>query len=111
MSKDEFRRGYRVELGGYAELEFDQVTARIAASSTQAATDWIAGFFQLIDDIGDFNINFGYAIENGDSSRELRQVMHHSHRIVYTIDEALRVVQIVHIRHHARDRIPPSELP
>ena len=106
MTDDPFRRGYQVRLEAAAETEMAAILTRIAADSPEAAQDWLDGFNRLTGMLADFNINFGYARENGTVSRELRQVVHHSHRIVYAIDDDHRLGQVLHIWHGKREKIP-----
>ena len=106
MSDESFRRGYTVRLEDAAIEELDEIFGDIGRDAPRAAQNWMNGFWRLVELLSEFNVNFAPARENDDSDFELRQVIHYSHRIVYTIDDEQRQVRILHIWHGARRNIP-----
>lgn len=74
----------------------------IAAQGDPAtAARWLAGLEQLVETLQRFPRRFSHAREQeAFPAYELRQVVYHSHRIIYTVTED--TVHILHVRHTAQ---------
>ena len=94
---------YRVELTRRAERDLRQLYRDINATHSGDASDWFNGLERLIASLDQFPERGGVTPENP----RLRQVLYgrrpRAYRVIYAIDDAQRVVRVVHIRHGARD--------
>ena len=100
---------YRVEISFRAERDLRHLYRHIQAPHSFDATAWFNGLENLIASLDEFPQRGGIVPEDG----RLRQVLYgrapRAYRVIYAIDERLRVVRVVHIRHGARDRMRDAD--
>lgn len=78
----------------------------IALDSVQAANAWLDGLYAAASTLAYFPRRFRRAPEQKRFGGEVRQMLYHSHRIIYQINGP--TVSILHIRHAAR--LPLGEM-
>lgn len=80
-----------------------------ANASKEAAERWYGGLERALESLSRMPSRCAYAREHGlIAGVELRQLVYHSHRLVFTIRG--RTVHVLHIRHVARDRLDELRL-
>ena len=101
---------YRVHIQPSAEVELDDAYRWIAENSPLAAARWYQGLIAAMGTLRSFPERCPLAPENGAFSRTIRQLVYgrrrHRYRILFTV-RADRV-EILHIRHGARQRLSSS---
>ena len=75
------------------------------------ARRWLVGLYKSIDSLEMFPSRCGAARESRYAGERLRQFIYKSHRIIFRIEEAERIVRILHVRHSAQDTIGGSSEP
>ena len=94
---------YDVSWGDRALDDLDAIFDYIAvqSQSKERATAWLEGVVDAKQVLADVPNGFGFARENGTMPTTLRQLIYGSHRLIYTVDEAARLVIILRVRHAA----------
>jgi plasmid stabilization system protein ParE len=90
---------YAVLVTPEAQANITAAYEYIAESSPMNAANWLRAVYKKIDGLETFPRRFGQAREQPHFSEELRQAVVHSHRIIFSIDDASRTVHVVHVRH------------
>ncbi len=100
---------YRVDITNRAERDLEQIYLTIEANSSKQASIWFNGLERNILSL-DQHPARGAPIPEG---TELRHLLYgrkgHRYRIIYAIDDTSSIVTVLHIRHAARDAIPPKD--
>ena len=92
---------YRVVLQDRAQKDIDDALAYIAAhDSTEAALKWYEGLIDAMESLATMPTRCRLAPEASRATGEVRQLIYHSHRILFDIEA--RAVRILHIRHGGR---------
>ena len=98
---------YRVELSSRALHDLDILYFEKNVEESRAASLWFNGLQAAVDSLDLLPGRCPIAPESETAGRELRQLLYgnkpHVYRIIYSIDESLKVVSVFHIRHAARD--------
>jgi plasmid stabilization system protein ParE len=99
---------YRVELTERAIWSLRRLYEGINAANSQQARLWFGGLERLISSLDQHPAR-------GTVTRETNSLRHllygrgrNIYRSIYAIDDAQRVVTIIHIRHGARDAFTPD---
>ena len=99
---------YRVEVLPRAARDLRRMYRTINAAHAQQAQAWFNGLTELILYL-DRNPSRGGRIPEGHG---LRQVLHgkgrNVYRVIYEVDDADKVVSVVHVRHSAQDAFRPD---
>ncbi len=98
------RRRYRVLRTEEADADLRSYALRIATDSPDAADRWLAGLGELFVGLRSMPQRYGIARERLHQGVTLRQVVYHSHRVLFTIDEQHDVVLVHRVLHSARRR-------
>jgi plasmid stabilization system protein ParE len=105
---------YRVELARNAEVELEDLYLWVADRAPSQGAAWFNGLEQAILALEQFPKRHRIAPESFDADKPVRVLYYgrspHVYRVFFTIDESDHVVQVVHIRHGARQRPRPGEL-
>lgn len=101
---------YAVVFDPHAQEEALEAAEYIARSSSDAAAKWFAGLEAAIDSLGVMPGRCGKARESDSLGVDLRQFIHHSHRIIFRIEERAGVVRILHVRHAARSAVGETDV-
>lgn len=100
---------YRVDLTERAARNLRHIYQTIDAEGATQARAWFNGLEQAILSL-DEHPSRGAPIPEGSN---LRHLLHgrgrHRYRIIYAVDEANRVVTVLHVRHGARDAFMPDQ--
>ena len=94
---------YRVAIDPEALQKINEAARYIAQDSEQNAMSWLLGLEDLIGKLGRFPHSYGDARERKPIRRELKQVVYHSHRVIFEIDDERRVVNVVTVIHGAQN--------
>lgn len=100
---------YGIRVMPEAEANIAAAYSYIAERSPANAATWVRGLYEQIDRLQMFPRRFGAAREAERFSEELRPLVYKSYRIIFTIDDAARLVRVVYVRHAKRLAI--GELP
>ena len=66
------------------------------------AARWLQGVYDQIDTLERFPERCAFAREREYLEEDLRQLVFKSHRIIFRIDKARKVVYVLHVRHAGR---------
>lgn len=78
----------------------------IQERSPQNARNWLKKLYDQLDTLETMPERFGVIQENDAFDVELREMLHFSHRVIFTVDHDRQVVRIVAVRHGAQDAMP-----
>ncbi len=90
---------WRVLIEDSAFRDVESVRDWIAHDSPDAANRWVDGLILAVDSLERFPRGHPRALEQDVFEGEIRQMLYHSHRVIYKVDEP--VVRILHVRHSA----------
>ena len=93
---------FRIELARHAELDIAEAVNYIAEDSPLQAARWFNGLFLVLEALREFPARNPLIREATNLGRELRSVRHHSHRVIYEIQEAKNTIYIVRVYYSAR---------
>lgn len=94
---------YTVVLLPEAEADASHAGDYIAQRSPASAAKWIAGLERAIQTLERLPNRCGVARERSHRGLTLRQLIHHSHRVLFTVNDESRTVHIHRIIHAAQD--------
>ncbi len=102
---------YRVELSRRAQEDMEDLKERRSAEGSKAAAEWFESLEDALYSLERFPRRCPAAREGRSFGIQLRQLLHGEkrggYRIIYQINESLRLVSIVTIRHGAMDEFIP----
>jgi len=101
---------FSVVLTHRAQLDIDEYTLFIAESSPTEAARWKSTLETLILSLDTIPGRFSIIPESARLKRPYRSVNHHSHRVIFRIDEEAEVVYVVRVYHGARKRLTPADV-
>lgn len=91
-------------------MDVEEITDYIWSSSPGAAKRWQTGFWQVVKDLKRMPAKYALIPEAEDIGVPYRDVLHHSHRVVYRIEEEAAVIYIVRVYHGARRPLTKRDL-
>ena len=100
---------YRVDLTERAARDLRRIYLTIDASDGAQACAWFNGLERAVLSLDEHPARAPYLPEGGGLCHLLYGRRRYRYRIIYAIDEAARVVTVLHIRHGARDAFGPDE--
>ena len=96
---------YRVSISLRAQRDLAHIYHFIGAADSQAARDWCRGLRNAILALEELPNRWPATHENP----KLRHILYgnkpHIYRVIYRVRERRQEVEILHIRHGARDRV------
>ncbi|BDI29564.1 hypothetical protein CCAX7_16150 [Capsulimonas corticalis] len=101
---------FSVEITASASDDIADVATFIAQDSEPSAAKWLAGLQTLIFSLQDNPGRFAVIPEAVELQIDYRFVLHHSHRIVFRIDDANRIVYVVRVYHGARNPLTNEDV-
>ncbi len=103
---------FRVELAPIAILDISDYAAFIAQQegSREPAKRWRSELLRLIESLSENPLRFRRVPELADSHPDLRQVVYHSHRVIYEVHLGEQRVTVARVFHMKRERILISDL-
>ncbi|QDT43490.1 Plasmid stabilization system protein [Gimesia alba] len=99
---------YKVEITPSAENDVEQAYCYIRNDSPVNAVRWRKQFYKIAGTLSRFPEGCGFALENELVDFEVRQKLHGSYRILFTVD-GNRVI-VLHVRHCARRTMRPDDI-
>ena len=99
---------YEVELSTQASRDVEEIFRRIHVDAPLNAARWRSRLEQKIETLVHSAHRFGFAPENNDARREVRQLMYGRYRILYTVDDA--TAYVLTIRHGAMQFLSGREI-
>lgn len=93
---------FRVRIAQRAQRDVESIYSWIAEHGPDhhAAVRWVDGLENAITSLDEFPARCPLAPEARFFERQVRQLLYHSHRVLFTIDE--EEVVVLHIRHAGR---------
>lgn len=95
----------KVEITALAEADLDTIYLHIREDSPTRAAAWRQGLLQAAQALEEFPLRCPLAPESSDVL-EIRQLLYGPYRVLFTVTRD--TVYILHIRHSARESLPPA---
>lgn len=99
---------FRVEFTAEAEADVRRAFDYFRADAPENAARWLQRLYAVVESLQDFPERCGTAPENEWTDFELRQYIYGNYRLLFVIQSD--AVQILHVRHGAREFLRPGEL-
>jgi plasmid stabilization system protein ParE len=101
---------YTVNITADVESSIRQAFSYIHERSPQNASHWLGGLYRAIDTLETMPARCSLIREHDAFEEQVRELLYHSHRIIFTIDEENALVQVHAFRHSAQDELKaPNE--
>jgi len=93
------------------ETSFLQIEAAFAYIQVQSqnADHWLNELYDKVSSLCTMPERFGVARENDSFDLELRCLRHHSHRILYTVDQDHSIVRVHAVLHGSKEDLRGDE--
>ena len=101
---------FRVIIADPATLDIKDVLDFISRDSKERARAWYFGVRSTVDLLREHPARFATIPESFFGSRLYHQVLYHSRRVIYRIDELVEVVYVVRMYHQARKPLERGDL-
>jgi plasmid stabilization system protein ParE len=105
---------FRVDISPSALNDAEAAYLWLQKDSPSYADEWFNGLLSAIDSLEAFPNRCPLAPESKDLGLEIRQLLHQKYRVLFIVvpdgGTVEGVVQILRIRHHARERLQPEDL-
>lgn len=105
---------YRVEAAKSAETQLEALYLRVSERAPRQGAAWFNGLEQAILSLDQHPKRCGIAPESFDPDHPVRVLYYgrapHVYRVFFAIDEAARIVRVLHVRYGARQRATPGEI-
>jgi plasmid stabilization system protein ParE len=100
---------YAVSISSRAQRDLIQIYTYIGADDSEAALKWYRGLKKAILDLEALPNRWPVTHENG----KLRHILYggkpHTYRVIYRVLERQKRVEVIHIRHGARQRFKAGD--
>ena len=97
---------YRVEIAPEAAKEIEEIYLYIAQDSPGNAARWYFAIHDKIQTLKESPNRCPAAFESRFYSYEIRNLIFGSYRVLFRVKEPEQRVQILHVKHGARERTP-----
>lgn len=103
---------YKVIIESPADQDARDYVRFIAVENSEpdAARRWLDGLESLISDLAVMPRRFPVIEEQAEFALELRQLRHHSHRVIYHVDDETQIVHILRIYHGRREMLTEVDI-
>lgn len=105
---------YRVEFAKSAEVQLEELYLWVVERAPSRGAAWFNGLERAVLSLEQLPRRCRIAPESVDPDLPVRVFNYgrrpHVYRVFFTIDEAIKVVRVVHVRRSARQRPEPSEI-
>ncbi len=103
---------FEIEVSPIAILDITDYAAYIhlKEGSVEPARRWRARLLELIWSLTENPLRFRRVPELADSHPAIREVIYHSHRVIYEVKPEERKVSIVRVFHQRRERLEITDL-
>jgi len=92
-----------------AERDLEAIFLYIRGQNSPPARKWFNGLVESIESLAEYPQRHPAIPEDPGLRHLLYGNKPHIYRIIYSIDVAAQRVDIVHVRHHARDAFKPTK--
>lgn len=93
---------YSVVFDSEAQTEALEAADYIARDAPDRAATWFTGLKRAVESLTKLPARCPLARESKSLGQDLHQLIYHSHRIIFRIEEDSRIVRILHVRHAAQ---------
>ena len=100
---------YLVRTMPRAERDLEAIFLYIQAESSAPASRWFEGLAEEIESLSEHPQRNPTIIEDPTLRHLLYGFKPHIYRIIYSIDPFRKIVNVIHVRHRARDAFKPGE--
>ena len=100
---------YTVNITDEVDASIRHAFFYIFEHSPQNAVTWLRGLYQAIDTLERMPERCPFIREHGAFDAEVRNLIYHSHRIIFTVNDDASTVEVHAFRHAAQDDIPPEQ--
>jgi plasmid stabilization system protein ParE len=94
---------YSVQITADVESSIRGAFHYIHERSPQNAAQWLLGLYRAIDTLETMPSRCSLIREQEAFEEEVRELLYHSHRIIFTIDEPLAEIRVHAFRHTSQD--------
>jgi plasmid stabilization system protein ParE len=101
---------YEVKISASAERDIEEILEFISNGSKVHATKWIVEFELKIASLRELPLRHALIEESAQVGLKLRSLLHHSHRIIYFVNEEKDLVEIVRVYHGSRKPLSFDDL-
>jgi plasmid stabilization system protein ParE len=101
---------YRIVVTPSAVRDLEEYADYVASDSLEESRKWLRGAWDTIFSLREQPFRFAVIEESAEVGEELRDVLHHSHRIVYRVLEDQQVVEVLRVWHGARQALSSGDL-
>jgi plasmid stabilization system protein ParE len=101
---------FDIQISKSSVEDIDSYVRLIRQDSRTRAEKWKGTLFEAISSLSSFPNRYSVIRENDQFELDYRQFMHHSHRVIYRIDEKDNVVYVVRVYHGARRELSARDL-
>jgi plasmid stabilization system protein ParE len=101
---------FEIEVSEHAEHDINEAASYIAKDSAARAKKWLIGLHSIFNSLQELPNRHSMIQEAEELGRSLRSIIHHSHRIVYEVQEAANVVYIVRVYHGAHHPLKEEDI-
>lgn len=105
---------YRVEISRNAEVDLEELYLWVIARAPQQGAEWYNGLERAVLSLEEHPKRCPVAPESIDPNQPVRVLSYgrkpHVYRVFFTVDDAARIVRVVHVRRGARKPPEPDEL-
>lgn len=100
---------YDVDIAPAAAEQIREAFFYIYQRSPQNAKNWLRKLYLKIDTLETMPQRCGLIRENNAFEEDVRELLHYSHRIIFTVDDDQSLVKVHAVRHAAQDDIQGDE--
>lgn len=97
---------YRVDIAPEAAKEIEDIYLYIAQDAPGSAARWYFAIHDSIQTLSESPNRCPVAFESRFYSYEIRNLIFGRYRVLFRVKEAEQRVQILHVKHGARERMP-----
>lgn len=102
--------GFKVVVIPTARADLEEYADWIAEDSPDQARKWLIEAWETIFSLREMPARFAIIDEAEELGAEVRDVLHHSHRIVYRVREDEQIVEVLRVWHGARRAISQADV-
>lgn len=102
---------YQIVVMPLAVADLEASTRLIAKDSKAQARKWLRDAWDQIFSLATMPERFPVIDESAEIGTDVREVLHHSHRIIYRVKKSERTIEILRVWHSARRPLGSSDLP
>lgn len=98
-------KSYTVNITDDVEADIRSAFLYIFERSEEAATNWLRGLYLAVDTLETMPERCPLIRENDAFEEDVRNLLYHSHRIIFTVNTADAIVEVHAFGHSAQDEL------